>query len=259
MIPAANLTRDQLQYLRDNLPPSMFAVLAGIGALLFVFHGHVSKTLLGGCAAITLGALAFRAWVFLALRKNMDDTAKAARLVLASAAATGLAWGVASIALASHTHDPMLWVFLAFFLSGYASGAVFSTSAWLPACAAYFFPTIVPITIWFFIADMPNGPVMGLLLIVFTYAAWNMARNAHRFLIERIEKQLMVTRLQQEAHAQESKTHALQTMAGGIAHEYNNLFTAMLGSIHLLRISSDTKRTARLLDLLEDSVKRGAR
>jgi len=222
------LTRSQLEYLKENLPPSIAAVGFGIVAIIAVFYGDVPNGWLIGWAICAVLALLFRSWVYVYLKRTTDDPSDmplAKKLITLSATATGLSWGLASIIFAMHTDDVMHWVFLAFFMSGYASGAVFSTSALLPACAGYFFPTITPITIWFFLQSEPHSQWMGALLAIFTFAAWKMAKNAHSFLIDKVEKQVQLHEAGLELESSIAKTHALQTMAGGIAHDFNNLFT----------------------------------
>ena len=186
------------------------------------------------------------------------NASNAKTLILLSATATGICWGAASIIFTMHTDDVTLWVFLAFFMSGYASGAVFSTSAFLPACAGYFFPTIVPITVWFFSQDIPHTRWMGMLLVVFTVAAWKMARNSHNYLVDSVQKQIALREARLELEANQSKTGALQTMAGGIAHDFNNLFSGMVSTLYLLEKESLSAKGEKYLNIMQKSVDSGS-
>lgn len=257
----SQLTLSQLEYLKDNLLPSIMAVALGLVAIVSVFYGAVPSIWLFSWAACALLVLLFRSWVYLHLKKTLSDglnTDQAIQLITLSATATGITWGTASIIFAIHTDDVMLWIFLAFFMSGYASGAVFSTSALLSACAGYFFPTIVPITIWFFLQDTPHAHWMGLLLAVFTLAAWKMAMNANHYLIEKVEKQMALQEARQKLELSQSKTDALQTMAGGIAHDFNNLFAGINNTLYLLGRESLSDRGKKLLTMAQESIDNGA-
>jgi len=255
------LTNSQFEYLKDNMPPSLGAVAFGIVAIVAVFYGDVPKLWLIGWAVCATLILLFRVWVYLYLKRTPDERLNpihAKKLIVFSATATGISWGAASLICAMHTDDVMLWVFLAFFMSGYASGAVFSTSALLPACAGYFFPTIIPITAWFFLQDAPHAHWMGMLLSVFTIAAWKMAKNAHSFLIDRVEKQIALRETSQKLELYQSKTDALQTMAGGIAHDFNNLFAGMVSSLYLMEQEVLSPKGKKCFGMLRKNLEQGS-
>lgn len=186
-MPQQSLQRQRLGYLCDNLISAVAAVLLGVVIVSWVLHDIIDAAILYPWMATAGLIIAFRLCSYFWIKQRLNQPENYAvieRLLIASAAATGLLWGIGSILFAMHT-DMFYWVFLAFVLSGYASGSVFTTSASLPACAAYFFPTILPITVWFFLQDDPRAPLMGVLLIVFIAAAWNVARNANRMLLDK--------------------------------------------------------------------------
>jgi len=231
------LSEHQLQYLTDNLPSSLIAVIFGIVAMIVVFNGVIDATLLTGWSITASLVVIFRFSIYIWLKRNISNLAArplARAFITISATATGILWGLASILFSIPT-DMFYWVFLAFFMSGYASGAVFSTSALLPACAGYFFPTIIPITIWFFFQDDSRAPLMGVLLATFAFAAWNMARNAHRIMVSNVESQSQLQLAEQEIELNREKNQALQVMAGGIAHDLNNTLTGVIGNLYLAR------------------------
>jgi len=182
-----SLKRQRLAYLCDNLISAVVAVLLGVMIVGWVFREIIDPLTLYGWVITALLITAFRLWSYFWIKKQLDQPEMFSvieKLLIATAAATGLAWGIGSMLFAMST-DMFYWVFLAFVLSGYASGSVFTTSASLPACAAYFFPTILPITGWFFLQDDPRAPLMGILLLVFIAAAWHVARNANRMLLDK--------------------------------------------------------------------------
>jgi len=246
------LTQSQLETLVENLPPSIMAVVFGIITMFLVFYGVVDTWLLVSWAGIASFVAVCRYAVFLWAKHHIHDKNNFQTiecLIILSATATGILWGIASIIFSIPT-DMFYWVFLAFFMSGFVSGAIFSSSALLPAAAGYFFPTILPITAWFFLQDDSRALLMGVLLLVFTIAAWKMAKNAHSFLIDKVEAQLHYQLAQQELQAKDEKILALQTMANGIAHDFNNTLASIVGNIYL------AKRQVNVSDALDKQLSR---
>jgi len=246
------LTQSQLETLVENLPPSIMAVVFGIIVMFLVFYGVVDTWLLVSWTAVASLVVVCRYAVFLWARARIHDERVfpvIERLIILSATATGIVWGVASI-IFSISSDMFYWVFLAFFMSGFVSGAIFSSSALLPAALGYFFPTILPITAWFFFQDDSRALLMGVLLLVFAIAAWKMIKNAHSFIVDKVEAQLQYQLAQQELQAKDEKILALQTMANGISHDFNNTLASIVGSIYL------AKREPTTSDLLQKQLDR---
>jgi len=234
---SSHLSQSQIEFMADNLPSSLVAVAVGVVSICIIFYNQIDRTVLLGWTAAAVIVLLFRLGVYLWVKKRIHNPlfrSTAIKLITYAAAATGMLWGSGSILFSIPT-DMFYWIFLAFFMSGYASGAVFSTSAYLPACASYFFPTILPITLWFFVQDDSRAPLMGVLLLTFTFAAWNMARNAHRLLVEKVETQIRASLRDQEAEARDAKVESLRTMAGGIAHDLNNALAGIVGNLYLIQ------------------------
>jgi len=181
------LQRQRLVYICDNLISSVVAVLLGVMMVGWVFYKVINPLTLYGWLIAALLITALRLWSCFWIRKHLDQPEMfplIEKLFIASAAAAGLTWGIGSILFAMPT-DMVYWVFLAFVVGGYASGSVFTTSASLPAFAAYFFPAILPITGWFFLQDEPRSLLMGILLLIFIAVAWQAARSANRMLLDK--------------------------------------------------------------------------
>jgi len=182
-----SLKRQQLGYLCDNLISSIVAVLLGVLIVGWVFHKIIDPLTLYGWVITALLITAFRLWSYFWIKKQIDRPERfplIEKLLFACAAAAGMIWGAGSILFAMPT-DMLYWTFISFVVGGYASGLVFTTSASLPVFAAYFFPTIVPITVWFFLQSEPRALAMGVLLLAFIAAAWKAARNANRMLLDK--------------------------------------------------------------------------
>lgn len=65
-------------------------------------------------------------------------------------------------------------------------------------------------------------------------------------------------RKEQEARARGQRMESLGTLAGGIAHDLNNVLTPVLMSIQLLALDETDEQRLELLSTVETSVKRGA-
>ena len=77
----------------------------------------------------------------------------------------------------------------------------------------------------------------------------------NRLQVEIAERELTEGNLRQA-----QKLHAVGQLAGGMAHEFNNLLTVVLGSVELLRKrAGEDPRQVRLLETMVDAVDRGSR
>jgi nitrogen-specific signal transduction histidine kinase/CheY-like chemotaxis protein len=63
----------------------------------------------------------------------------------------------------------------------------------------------------------------------------------------------------QDSLLQARKIQALGELAGGIAHEFNNILTPILGYLQLLKSKVEDPMLSRYVDLIEDSAKDGSR
>ncbi|RME56289.1 sensor histidine kinase, partial [Candidatus Parcubacteria bacterium] len=130
-------------------------------------------------------------------------------------------------------------------MSGYASGAVFSSAPYMPAFNGYFFATLIPITCAVFYYGGHHAYLLGTLMLVFTYASWMMARNIHRMVTDQYETDLREELSRAALKISESKISALKTMAGAVAHNFNNSLAAAVGWLGLMRQHAGNPEKAR--------------
>ncbi|MBM4122938.1 MAG: hypothetical protein FJ249_10155 [Nitrospira sp.] len=186
---------------------------------------------------------------------------------LIGAALAGVGWGAAGLLLFppdSMAHQ----VFLAFVLAGMAAGGVAALSARKGTFLAFFLPTLLPVSLRLLAFGDEMHVVMGLMILFFAGAllvvAWRVhamiisslnLRFANRDLIafltvakeraERLNEELVgeiARRKQTEATLRQSQEQLLQSrkmdaigrLAGGIAHEFNNLLQVINGYCQIL-------------------------
>ncbi|MDQ6978088.1 MAG: histidine kinase dimerization/phospho-acceptor domain-containing protein, partial [Ghiorsea sp.] len=117
--------------------------------------------------------------------------------------------------------DMFYWVFLVLVLSGYGTGALFTTLASLPACAGYYFFALSPITVWLFFQDDSRAPLMGLLLLTFMAAMWSVSQTSRRILFHgyalNVEKSELLNVVEKQNKQLQSEISEHQKTAADLA------------------------------------------
>ncbi len=163
-------------------------------------------------------------------------------------------WAAATL-LFSPFVDLTHLVFLAFFMSGFASGAVFSSSVFMPAFNAYFFPTLIPVLVALFLYGDNDSSLMGILLLVFIISAWRMGKNINFLLTKQYETHLEADVANAESKLMNAKIHALKTMAGSVAHNFNNALTGAYASTELLKKElGKSEKAQKYIESIERSI-----
>ena len=92
--------------------------------------------------------------------------------------------------------------------------------------------------------------------------AWRTLGHDRRQLVMRdVSERVCAEQARREAEAQLAHTQRLEAigmLAGGVAHDFNNVLTTIAGSAHLLRDEDDTEQRVALLDDIEGAQERGA-
>lgn len=73
-----------------------------------------------------------------------------------------------------------------------------------------------------------------------------------------VNSDVTALREQQEQQSRARRLESLGTLAGGIAHDLNNVLTPVLMSVQLLRTMNPAREQAELLDAMQSSITRGA-
>ena len=89
---------------------------------------------------------------------------------------------------------------------------------------------------------------------------WQSVRdeNGHPVKLFAVNSDITAQRHQQELQSRAQRMESLGTLAGGIAHDLNNVLTPLLMSVQLMRSHEPTLDHEALLEAMEVSVKRGA-
>jgi len=246
----SSLTAHQIAIFIENLPSSLIAVIVGIAIMNMVMIESVPSDRLIVWTALAVGAVLFRLFTYFKLKQKRITHVKV--MMFSSACFMGGVWGLATLLFAPYV-DLVHLVFLAFFMSGFTSGAVFSTSVYFPAFKAYFFLTIIPITFTMFLSGGSNASLMGVLLLVYTYSAWKMAGNINRLVTAQYESHLKQEVHNTELRLQVIKNESLETMVGGVAHNFNNILAAITGNLYLAKRKSPSPEVLCKIENIEAS------
>jgi signal transduction histidine kinase len=187
-----------------------------------------------------------------------------ARRFTAVVAFAGLLWGLGGAAFYD-AHAGASQLIVVFVIGGMVAGAAGTMAYHLPAFLAYATPAILPLALRIMMAGGGRMHLaMGLLAIVYGLALVMVAANTNRALTEafrlRFENDELLGRLhaaqlsledsnrlleqrvaergaalerQAEALREARRMESLGLLAGGVAHDFNNLITVMLGNVDL--------------------------
>jgi signal transduction histidine kinase/CheY-like chemotaxis protein len=251
-------------------PTAIVATVLNAFVLVLILWEPISHSLLIIWFAATIGLALQRSIFSYKYRPEAlqpDQAAKVAKWVVIGLALSGIIWGCAGLFLFpkdSPTHQ----ILVVFVLCGMVAGAAGTFSSIFAAFLAFTLPTLIPLFIRFLII---GGPVyyamsamtllyMGLTLIIarrinitnrelvdlkehfaqmveeqtaeLLYANEQLKRQIEER--ERVEEE----RGRLERHLQNAqKMESIATLAGGIAHQFNNALSVIIGYIELLEMT----------------------
>jgi len=186
------------------------------------------------------------------------------RSFVAGSIAAGASWGVASVVFFDAANGPSELVF-GFAIGGMTAAAAGTWSCHLPVFWGYFSSALAPFVLRTFSVGDPTHVAMGGMLLAYAAGMQRVARSNHhsytqafrlglenaelldrlstsqqgleetnRTLERRVAERTSELERQSEALRDAQRLEVVSRLAGGIAHEFNNLLTIVLTSLDVL-------------------------
>ncbi len=227
------IEEQRLSYVCNNIPSAVFTVVLGSVIVYALFVSRIEPLLLYLWLFGMLVVCGLRFYAYTWIKKRLHEYgshAKIEQIIIATSFATGLFWAIGSIGFSYET-DIFYWVFWLALLLGFASGSVYSMSASMPAFAAYFFPTLIPMTCFLLMQSDSRSLLMGALMVLFIVAVWIIARNTNKALLNNFHNTLKMTQEARRAdEASQAKSHFLAVMS----HELRTPLHSIIGLLENL-------------------------
>lgn len=288
---------EQVRLVYSGAPEAYITTILNALLLTYIQRNVVaSSTLLAWLAFIVVVTLVRTGVVigyWRAKESSVEATRRWDRLYRAGATLSGIGWGAAGVLLfpaESIAHQ----VFLLLVLAGMTAGAVVVLPARMETCRAFMIPILLPVTFRLFTMGDEVHIAMGAMASLFLLAMLVIARRMHRTIntslnfrfanrdlisyltaakgrAERLNEELAgeitrrkrteaILRESQEQLLQSQKMDAVGKLAGGIAHEFNNLLQIINGYSQVLsrRLSPDDPSRSDLDEIRTAGVRAAA-
>ncbi|MDX8395860.1 MAG: PAS domain S-box protein [Mariprofundaceae bacterium] len=177
-----NIQTEKLRFLCINSRRGMIALLIVVPAVAFILWNEVPHSWLISWTIMMFTLTSIRLILAFKHEKNVEDVSQHQSIKMTffiTVSMAGIGLGVGSMMFAS-VSSPMHQAFIAFILGGITAGSVSTLSSILRVYGYYFFPCILPITIWFFIQGNIMSTTMGIMIILFISTVWNGAISYSR-------------------------------------------------------------------------------
>jgi signal transduction histidine kinase len=271
---------ERLRSVFQQVPSTLLITVinAALIAVFLVSRVHDRRAYIWLGLVVLVSGIRLASWLaFRRANPVAENTARWALVSEGGAVASGLTWGIgALVLLPPYEQYQLMWVLV---VGGMCAGAATLHAAHLATALAFVVPAALPLTVWFVFRGSGVEASSALLVATFLVAlALNSRRSSNQlgYLInlrfdlnqrtadlDRMEAKMRreiaehAATIDKLKHAQ--KLEAMGQLTAGISHDFNNLLTAILGSLELLktRLPPDP-RIQRLLENATKGAERGA-
>jgi len=191
------------------------------------------------------------------------------RLAVCASLLAGSCWGFGGMLL-----FPIVptsgQIFLTFVIGGMCAGTVVLNASHLPTLLAFLLSASLPMAVRFFVEGTSADSELGAMIVIFAGALSLAGAHLNRFFTEamrlrfelndanlRLQAEMVEHRATEAALRQAQKLEAVGHLTGGIANDFNNLLTVVIGNLALA--SGRTSENSSILPLLQSALRAAER
>lgn len=229
---------------------------------------------------------------YLRAPRTHEELGRWARAATAGSFVAGVIWGVGG-ALFINTSSPTSQLVVPFILGGMIASAAGTLSCYLPAFYAFLFPAMLPLVVKLAMVGDRSHYAMSITALLYLVLLRRVAQGVNRSIVESLrlrfenlgliaeldaarkglldtnadlEERVRARTLQIESYAEErsrliratasqQRLESLGRLAGGVAHDFNNALSVVLGGTEALRTCDDAIEKGQILDDMEQSAR----